>query len=80
MHYAFSFNGNEAHCREGYDDAAAVLGPSGKRRPPCFRRRCKSLTSLGSRVHGPASELDKLREPLSNLSPAYFELLDGFRR
>lgn len=25
VHYAFSFSGNIAHCREGYDDAAGVL-------------------------------------------------------
>ena len=25
VHYAFSFNGNTAHCREGYDHAEAVL-------------------------------------------------------
>lgn len=25
VHYAFSFAGQEAHCREGYDDAPALL-------------------------------------------------------
>ena len=25
IHYAFSFNGNVAHCREGYDSAEALL-------------------------------------------------------
>ncbi len=25
VHYAFSFNGQIAHCREGYENAAAVL-------------------------------------------------------
>ena len=25
VHYAFSFDGDAAHCREAYDDAAALL-------------------------------------------------------
>ncbi|MGB0767839.1 MAG: putative quinol monooxygenase, partial [Phycisphaeraceae bacterium] len=25
LHYAFSFDGHTAHCREGYDDAAGIL-------------------------------------------------------
>ena len=25
VHYAFSYNGSQAHCREGYDNAEAVL-------------------------------------------------------
>ncbi|CAN0494318.1 unnamed protein product, partial [Scytosiphon promiscuus] len=31
-------------------------------------------------IHGPKAELDKLRAPLSELSPEYFELEDGFIR
>ena len=31
-------------------------------------------------VHGPESELDKLREPLAGLNPQFFTLEYGFRR
>ena len=31
-------------------------------------------------IHGVASEIDKLREPMSELSPEFFELEFGFRR
>ncbi len=79
VHYAFSFNGDEAHCREGYDDAAAVLAHL-ENVGAMLQEALQIADITRLEVHGPASELDKLREPLSNLSPAYFELLDGFRR
>ena len=28
-------------------------------------------------IHGPAEELAKLKEPLADLNPAYFEHIDG---
>ena len=31
-------------------------------------------------IHGPEEELNKLREPLSDLKPQYFQLEYGFRR
>ena len=31
-------------------------------------------------VHGPAHELDQLREPLAELTPQFFTLEYGFRR
>ena len=79
LFYAYTLNGNEAHCREGYNDAAAVLAHLenvGEKLQSALQ--IADITRL--EVHGPANELDKLREPLKNLSPVYFELLDGFRR
>lgn len=79
LFYGFTFNGDEAHCREGYADAAAVLAHLdnvGEMLQEALK--IADLTRL--EIHGPAGELDKLREPLKDLSPAYFELLDGFRR
>ena len=40
--------------------------------------RISEITRL--EVHGPESELDKLREPLAALNPQYFTLEYGFRR
>lgn len=79
LYYGFSFDGNEAHCREGYknaegalahlDNVGALLGEALK---------IASITRL--EVHGPEEELAKLREPLADLNPQYFVLEYGFRR
>ena len=79
VHYAFSFNGDEAHCREGYDDAAGVLAHLDNI-GPLLEEALKIADITRLEVHGPADELAKLREPLADLNPAYFELLDGIRR
>ena len=79
LFYGFTFNGSEAHCREGYKDADAVLAHLdnvGEMLQEALK--IADLTRL--EIHGPASQLEKLQEPLKDLSPAYFELLDGFRR
>ncbi len=79
MFYGFSFDGDAAHCREGYEDAdgilahldnvGAILGEALK---------IADITRL--EVHAPAAELDKLRGPLADLNPQFFTLEYGFRR
>ena len=78
LYYGFSFNGDEAHCREGYQDAdgllvhlenvGALLGEA---------LQIADITRL--EVHGPEQELAKLREPLAGLNPRFFVLEIGFR-
>ena len=79
LFYGFSFNGNIAHCREGYQDASGVL---------------EHLDNVGSllqdalqiselvklEIHGPKDELSQLRIPLAELNPEFFVLECGFRR
>ena len=79
LYYGFSFYEDIAHCREGYEDAEGALA---------------HLESVGSlldealkiseidrlEIHGPESELSKLREPLADLKPQFFVLEYGFRR
>jgi hypothetical protein len=79
LYYGFSFNGNQVHCREGYDDAEGLL---------------THLVNVGSllqevlkiaeitrlEVHGVKEELAKLLTPLSSLNPTYFTLEYGIRR
>lgn len=79
LYYGFSFNGDQAHCRGGYEEAQAVL---------------RHLENVGSlieevlkiaeitrfEVHGIASELTKLQEPLANLNPQFFTIEYSFRR
>ncbi len=76
LHYAFSFNGNVCHCREGYENADALLTHLGN-----VDTRLKELLQICTisrlEIHGPAAELDKLRAPLAGLNPAWFILVDG---
>ncbi len=79
LYYGFSFNGDNVHCREGYDGAEALLA---------------HLTNVGSllqealkisqltrlEIHGVEEELAKLRKPLAELNPTYFTLEYGIRR
>ena len=79
MFYGFSFNGNEAHCREGYEDAEALLSHLDNVGALLDEAlKISELTRL--EVHGPESELAKLREPLAGLNPKFFTLEFGFRR
>jgi quinol monooxygenase YgiN len=80
VYYAFSFNGQAAHCREGYKDAAAVLAHLKNVDAPLKEALTISkITRL--EVHAPAAEIEKLRGPLAGLNPQYFTLASGgFRR
>jgi quinol monooxygenase YgiN len=76
LYYAFSFNGQAAHCREGYKDAAAVLAHLGN--VDAVLKEALTISKITRlEVHGPAAELDKLREPLAGLNPAWFILSEG---
>ncbi|WP_088286328.1 putative quinol monooxygenase [Ideonella sp. A 288] len=80
VHYAFSFDGSVAHCREGYDDAAAVLAHLDNV-GALLQEALKIASITRLEVHGPAAELDKLRGPLAGLNPQWFTLnSDGIRR
>jgi quinol monooxygenase YgiN len=76
VHYAFSFDGDTAHCREGYDDAAAVLAHLDNV-APLLQETLKIADIVRLEVHGPAAELDKLRSPLAALKPQWFVLEPG---
>lgn len=79
LYYGFSINGNEIHCREGYDGAEGALAHLENVGPLLqeFLEKTGTLTRL--ELHGPADELEKLKEPLAALSPQYFVLEYGFR-
>lgn len=80
LYYAFSFSGQTAHCREGYRDADAVLAHLKNVDAPL--KQALAISKLARlEVHGPASEVDKLRGPLADLKPQFFVLEPGgFRR
>jgi len=79
MFYGFSFDGDEAHCREGYQDADALLYHLDNV-GALLEEALKIADITRLEVHAPESELEKLREPLSGLNPQFFMLETGFRR
>ena len=79
LYYGFSFDGDQAHCREGYEDAKGLLTHLDNVGTLLGEAlKIADLTRL--EVHGPESELAKLRDPLADLNPQYFVLEYGFRR
>ena len=79
VHYAFSFSGNVAHCREGYVDAAALLAHSANV-AELLGQALKIAKIVRFEVHAPAAEIDKLRGPMASRKPQFFALEEGFRR
>lgn len=79
MHYAFSFSGNVAHCREGYEDAAALLAHAGNV-AELMGQAMKISKIVRFEVHAPEAEIDKLRGPMGSRNLQFFVLEEGFRR
>lgn len=79
VHYAFSYSGNIAHCREGYDNATAILAHL-ENVGELLQQALKIATLIRLEVHGPAAEIEALRDPLASLSPQFFVLAEGIRR
>lgn len=71
LFYEFSINGDEIFCREGYETADAVLAHL--ENVGLLLAEMLTMADLTRvEVHGPTGELDKLREPLAHLKPAWF--------
>ena len=79
LFYGFSFDGDQAHCREGYQGAEGVLAHLDNV-SVLFGEALKIADITRLEVHGPEQELAKLREPLADLNPQFFVLEYGFRR
>ena len=79
LYYGFSFDGNQVHCREGYEDAEALLAHLDNV-GSLLQQALKIAEISRLEVHGPQQELDKLRAPLAALKPQLFTLEYGFRR
>ena len=79
LYYGFSFDGDLAHCREGYKNAEGLLAHLDN--VGVLLGEALKISDLARlEVHGPEEELAKLREPLAELNPQYFVLEYGFRR
>ncbi|MFT5320014.1 MAG: quinol monooxygenase YgiN [Pseudohongiellaceae bacterium] len=79
LYYGFCFNGDEAHCREGYEGAENVLAHlENVGQLLAEALEISDLTKL--EIHGNKDELGKLYDPLEEMNPDYFILEYGFRR
>lgn len=80
LHYVFTFDGANAHCREGYADAAGVLAHLDNV-GALLQEALKVAKIVRLEVHGPAAEIDKLRGPMAGLKPQFFVIEgEGIRR
>lgn len=71
LFYGFTINGDEIFCREAYTDAAGLLAHLDNVGAMLAEAlKVADLTRL--EVHGPATELDKLKKPLAHLNPVWF--------
>ncbi len=79
LFYGFSFDGDQAHCREGYEDAPSLLAHL-ENVGPLLEEALTIAELTRLEVHGPETELAQLREPMAGLDPQFFTLECGFRR
>jgi hypothetical protein len=79
LYYGFCFDGEQAHCREGYEDAQGVLAHL-ENVGALLEKALKISDLTRLEIHGPRDELAKLKKPLADLKPQYFTLEYGFRR
>ena len=79
LYYGFCFDGDLAHCREGYKNAEGLLAHL-ENVDALLGEALKISDITRLEVHGPEQELEKLREPLAGLTPQFFVLEYGFRR
>ena len=79
LYYGFSIDGDQVHCREGYQDAEGLLAHL-QNVGALLQESLKIADITRLEVHGPAGELAKLRGPLASLKPQFFTLEYGFRR
>ena len=79
LYYGFSFDGNEAHCREGYLGGEGVLAHL-ENVSALLAEALQIADLLRLEIHGAEPELAKLRGPLAPHNPRFFVLECGFRR
>jgi len=73
LFFNFTLKGNEMCCREAYTDAEAVLAHL-ENCGPALGEMLESDTAelLRIEVHGPADELEKLKEAFTPFNPDYY--------
>jgi len=79
LHYDFTINGREIHCREAYVGAAGLLAHI-ENVTLVLKKFLKIVEIKRVEIHGPARELAKLKRPLAHLKPAWFVYECGVKR
>ena len=79
FYYGFAFDGDLAHCREGYTGAEALLLHI-QNVSALLDQAAKISDLVRLEIHGPEQEVAKLRGPLSGLPAQFFVLEYGFRK
>ena len=71
LFYDFTINRDVVACREAYADAAAALGHL--QNVGALLEEMLTLSAVERlEIHGPAEELEKLKEPLAPYGPTWF--------
>ncbi len=74
--YDFTIGGDVVHCREAYDGAEGLLAHITN--VESLIGEALTISDLiRVEVHGPAGELEKLKGPLTDLNPDYYEFHSG---
>ncbi|MFT6239912.1 MAG: quinol monooxygenase YgiN [Akkermansiaceae bacterium] len=76
VYYDFSVCGDQVFCREAYIGAAGVLRHL-ENVGACIEEALTVSELYRIEIHGPAAELDQLREPLAELKPEFYEHVTG---
>jgi quinol monooxygenase YgiN len=79
LYYGFSFDGDKVHCREGYKNAEGILAHL-ENVGALFEEALTIADLTRLEVHGPEVQLEKLRSPMADLKPEYWQLEYGFRK
>ena len=77
LFYEFTMNGDELFCREAYENAEGLLAHLDNV-GALLAEAMKIADLTRIEVHGPATELEKLKKPLAHLNPKWF-LLEASR-
>ena len=78
-YYGFSYDDDDmAHCREAYHNAESLLAHL-QNVGALIQESAQFADIVQLEIHGIASELAKLREPLKDLPAKFFTLELGFR-
>lgn len=76
LYYNFTMHGDELFCREGYVGAEGALAHV-ENVGPELEKLFALVDITRVEVHGPAAELEKLKEPFAGLDPTWWEYQTG---
>jgi len=79
LYYGFSFYGDVAHCREGFEDAEGILYHM-ENVSDLLEKMLEISDLISIEIHGIRTEIEKLKKPFADMNPKFYELEYGFRR